>query len=66
MHEKESEQLNGMCPHGNFPSTCETCNSLNNPAEDKLINKETESRSLAYTPELKASLEMRLALLSKY
>lgn len=65
MHEKESEQLNGMCPHGNFPSTCETCNSLNNPAEDKLINKETQSRSLAYTPELKASLEMRPGIIKQ-
>ncbi len=57
MNEKPLDKLNGLCEHGNSPSTCETCNPLSEENDHKLINKESKTRSLIYSPELKSSFE---------
>jgi hypothetical protein len=45
MIDKETDKANGMCPHGNFPSRCPTCNT--DFEKEPVVDLERLSRSLA-------------------
>jgi hypothetical protein len=54
--EHSEDQLQGLCPHGNFPTSCEICKQS---AQSEVVQRSNDQRSLAYKPEIKEAIDER-------
>lgn len=59
MVEGNSEQLQGLCIHGNISGSCAICSNEAEPEGRTIINREGVNRAIAYKAEIKAKLEGR-------